>query len=113
MPVRRVFVFWTHPIFHDSVRLLLAHPQILWVGATSDYAANYEQILISQPDTILVEEVNGLVPPEIMHVLEKSQWNVRVVGLNLHDNQVQVYHRVQRSVGKADDLLNWIINEYS
>jgi hypothetical protein len=35
MAVRRVFVIWANPIFRESVRLLLRHPDVEWVGELS------------------------------------------------------------------------------
>ena len=56
---RRVFVIWMNPLFHESVRLLLSHPDVEWVGATSDHAAAHEQIMKLRADTILIEEGEG------------------------------------------------------
>lgn|SRR5574337_242601 len=108
MTSRRVFVIWTHPLFHESVRLLLHHPDVEWVGATSDHAAAREQIVTLRPDTILVEEGEGGAPPEALEVLEACSWKVRVVGLGLDDNQMIVYRREQRTVAQAEDLLHLI-----
>lgn len=111
MANRRVFIFWTHPLFHETVKALLNHPHIEWAGSSSDYAAGWEPGLIS-PDTILVEEDEAGSPPaELIKLLETSRGNVRVVGLNLNDNEMRVYNYVQRTVCKADDLLQWILND--
>ena len=111
MAARRVFLIWTHPIFHDSVRLLLRHPDVEWVGATSDYAAAKDEILSLRPDTVLIEEVKGRVLVEVMEILRACTWNVRVASLSLADNKSTVYHREQRVVGKVDDLLRLILVE--
>jgi len=108
MATRRVFVIWTHPLFHESVRLLLSHPGIEWVGATADHAAAREQIVRLRPDTILVEEEESGVPPEALEILEACSWKVRVVGLGMDDNRLIVYRREQRTVAQAEDLLHLI-----
>ena len=108
MAARRVFVIWTHPLFHESMRLLLKQPSVKWVGATSDHAAAKTQIARLHPDTIIVEEESGGVPPEALAVLQDCSWKVRVVGLGLDDNQMVVYRREQQTVSQADDLLHLI-----
>jgi hypothetical protein len=39
MATHQVYVIWTHPLFHDSLRQLLDHNEIKWVGAASDFTA--------------------------------------------------------------------------
>ena len=111
MSVHRVFIFWTNPLFHEAVRLLLNHPEIVWVGASSHYLVDEVQIARLSPDTVLVEESGEPLLGEILKFLEISQNSVRVIGLNLENNQMRTYHRVERTVGKAEDLLQWILNE--
>ncbi len=109
MALRRVFVIWTHPLFYESVRLLLQHPDIEWVGATADRAVARSQIARLCPDTILIEEEEGgSVSAEALNVLDASSADVRVIRLSLADNELKVYHREQRTVAKAEDLLRLI-----
>ncbi len=108
MAVRRVFVIWTHPLFHESVRLLLNHPEVEWVGSTSDYETALTKILDFQPDTILVEEVEETISERIIKLLEGSSWNLRVIGLSLDNNKMRVYHSEYRTVAQAEDLLHLI-----
>ena len=109
MATHRVFVIWTHPLFHEAVRRLLSHPDIDWVGATSDHVAARDQIVNLCPDTILIEEgEGGGVPAEALEILEDSTSDVRVIRLSLADNELRVYHRAQRTVKHAEDLLHLI-----
>ncbi len=113
MTNRRVFVIWTHPLFHESIRLLLNHPGIEWVGATPDHRVAREEIIRLQPDTILIEEgESGGTPGEAMGILETGPSDVRVIRLSLADNALSVYHREQRVVGQAEDLLRLIQNDH-
>ncbi|HZD55448.1 MAG TPA: hypothetical protein VE136_01895 [Anaerolineales bacterium] len=105
METRRVYVVWTHPLFYASVRLLLDDPYVELVGANSDYAAAHDQIMKLRPDTIIVEEMEGELSTEALTFLRDSPLLRRVIGLNLTDNQLCVYHREQRTVGRAEDLL--------
>jgi DNA-binding NarL/FixJ family response regulator len=108
MAKQRAFVIWTHPLFHESVRRLLQHPDVEWVGGTSDHAAAREQIASLRPDTILIEQGESGAPPEALEVLEACSWKVRVVGLGMDDNRLIVYRREQRTVVQAGDLLRLI-----
>ena len=78
----RLFLIWTNPLFRDSVRLFLSHPNVKWVGAASNWATAQPEILSLQPDTILVEEGEYNVSIEAIEILEATPWNVRRV-LNL------------------------------
>ena len=110
MAVHRVFVIWTHPLFHESMRLLLKHPDIEWVGATSDHAAARDQIVSLGPDTILIEVEEGRhTPAETLEILAASSSDMRVIQLGLVNNQLIVYHREHRTVGQAEDLLRLIL----
>lgn len=113
MAARRVFVIWTHSIFYESVRLLLNHPEVELAGASSDYVAAKDEILSLQPDTILIEEVSNGARTEVMEILETSPWSVRIMGLSLADNKLSVYHREQRTVGQAGDLLRLVLSDAS
>jgi DNA-binding NarL/FixJ family response regulator len=111
MAARRVFIIWTHPLFHESVRLLLNHPLIEWVGATSDYAAAQEKIINLRPDTILVEEVEEDKSTRAQEIFDAISWKMQVIGLNLANNRLSLYHLEPGIVGQVDDLLNLILKE--
>lgn len=105
---RRLFMIWTSPLFRDSIRLLLNDPEIDWLGATSDYTAAKDTILKLQPDTVLFEEVEGAIP-QVMEVLEANPFRIRLIGVSLAENKLQVYQREQRTVAQAEDLLRLIL----
>jgi DNA-binding NarL/FixJ family response regulator len=106
-----VFVIWTHPLFHESVRLLLEDPEVEWVGSASDYETARTEVLNLQPDTIIVEEVENPISDKIIKILEGSSWNLRVIGLNLDSNKLSVYHRENRTVAQAEDFLHLITED--
>ena len=109
MAVQRVFVIWTNPLFHESVRLLLKHPDIIWVGTASDFAAAHEEILRLRPDTVLFEKTSASIPLDVMEILEVNTWSLRIIGLSLYDNEISFYHRQHQTVGQAGDLLHFIL----
>ena len=110
MATQRVYVMWAHPLFHDSLRQLLNHTDINWVGAASDFTIAVEEISRLHPDTILIEELEGeTTTATFMKILEKFQWNLRVVGVSLNDNQLSVYQHEQQTVGQPEDLIRLIL----
>ena len=111
MSTRRVFIVWTHPLFHEAVCLLLEHPKIEIVGTNSDYKTAHEEILKVHPDTIIVEEGGKGMPEDVMKYLETYPWNLRVTFLNLNDNQLNMYQHEQRTMGRSEDLLHLILSE--
>ncbi len=112
MPTHQVYVIWTNPIFHDSLRQLLVHAEIKWVGAASDFTKAVEEIFQLQPDTILIEEVEGMVTTNrIMNIVDQFQWDLRVIGVSLNDNQLSIFQHAQQTVGKPEDLIHLLINE--
>jgi DNA-binding NarL/FixJ family response regulator len=111
MTVRRVFVFWKHPIFHESVCLLLRHPEVEMIGATSNYKAVPIELSNLRPDTILVEEAEDMGLAEMSQILQAITWGGRVLTFNLVDNKLSIFHRQQKIVGRYDDLLHLVLDE--
>lgn len=108
MVVRRVYVIWAHPLFHESARLLLKDPGIFWVGSTSDLAEAREEIRRLQPETILIERTGNTLPFQAIGFLEGKK-EVRVIGCSLDNNQISLYHRECHVVTKVEDLLQIVI----
>lgn len=111
MAQRKVFVIWTNPLVHESVRLLLKHPEVAWVGSGSSLADAREDILRLGPDTIIIEETESSSAMAIMEIFKFSPFCGRIISLNLDNNQLRVYHREERTVAKADDLLEAILRD--
>jgi UDP-N-acetylmuramoylalanine-D-glutamate ligase len=93
------------------VRLLLNRPHIEWVGATSDYVAAKDAILSLRPDTVLIEAAGGRAPAEVEEVLKTTSWAVRIISLNLDNNNSIVYQRERRTIEQPEDLLHLIQDE--
>jgi DNA-binding NarL/FixJ family response regulator len=110
MAGQRVFVIWTHSLFHEAVRQLLRHPLIELVGATSDHATAQVEIAESKPDTVIIEtpEGNELSSSETMTILREGP---RVIRMSLSDNELSVYHRKHQTVADPGDLLRLILDE--
>lgn len=111
MASQRVFVIWKTPIFYEAVRLLVNHPDVEWTGTTSDYSSAQDEVLKLHPETIIIEEIDGCIPLEVMRILEATPWSIRIIGINLENNDLRIFHREQRTVGQAKDLLQLILND--
>jgi hypothetical protein len=109
MAPKRVFVIWTNPLFHESARLLLNHPDIIWIGAESDFTTALETIMRLQPDTILFEKTKAGIPGEVIDILEVEAWDVKIIGLSLENNEMSLYRREHQTVVKAGDLLQFVL----
>jgi hypothetical protein len=109
MTVRRVFVIWTNPLFHESVRLLLSHPDVIWVGATTDLTTAPEEIMRLHPDTLLFEKTSASIPADVMEILGVETWDIRIIELSLDNNELSLYHREHQEVVEAGDLLQFVL----
>lgn len=112
MAKHQVYVIWTNPLFHDSLRQLLDHAYIEWVGSATDFSNAVEEISRLHPDTILTEEVAGeTTTSTFMKIVEQFQWDLRVIGVSLEDNQMSIYTHAQQTVGQVEDLIHIISEE--
>jgi DNA-binding NarL/FixJ family response regulator len=109
MATHRVFVIWANPLFHESLRLLLAHPDVEWVGAASDYAAAQANIATLHPDTVLVEAINENLT-QVVDILTASHGSVRIISLSLIHNELSLYQHQQQVVAQAEDLLTILLS---
>jgi DNA-binding NarL/FixJ family response regulator len=110
MITRRVFVIWAHPLFLEVLRRILSDPALEWAGASSDYGAASREVAELKPDTVVIEEREGdNTTREILEILESADSIVRVIRLSLNENQLSVYQREQRTVGRAEELLHLVL----
>lgn len=108
---RRVFIVWIHPLFVSSLKLVLQHPEIEWAGSAMDDEHLPEKIATIQPDTVLVEGVDENSIHKVTSILEFSHGNMRVIGLNLSDNQITVGNIGQDNLIGKDDLIRLVLKE--
>ncbi len=108
MQTRRVFVIWAHPLFLESVRLLLKEAQVELVGATSDHEDAHTQIDSLAPDVVIIEQTDGEKQASL-ETISILQSGARVVRLSMDDNEISLYSRERRTAMQADDLANLIV----
>jgi hypothetical protein len=61
MSTRQVFIIWTHPLFQESIALLMHHPEIELVGETDDHDSASKQIVIENNKGVL-DPANPTLP---------------------------------------------------
>jgi len=112
MPLKSVYTIWANPLFHASIRMLLNHPEIEWLGSSSDPKIALEKISSLKPEIIIIEEEQERrTPIKLMKNLESRHLDYFIIGLNLNDNKVNVYHHQEQQVIKADDLIRLILGD--
>ncbi len=104
----RVYVVWKNPIFRDSLRAILSHPDITWLGATSEQAEALPEIANLKPDIIFVEQEEQIFILEILKMLQFSPGTIQLVGLSLMNNLITVYQKEQRIVVRKEELLQLV-----
>lgn len=109
MSARQVYIIWAHPLFHESMRLLLDHPQIQFVGETSDYLAAQEELVRLRPDILLMEDDNGEEHARIMEYFQACPWSMMIFLISMDDNELGIYHHEKRAVVRTNDLLSWVL----
>jgi len=110
MVQHRIYVIWSNPIFRDSLRMILKHPQIEWVGCEPDFKRALEEIVELNPDTILVEISEQFSLAELIQGLEQGESKLQIIGMNMENNIVTLYHRENYSVVHEDELLQIVLN---
>lgn len=111
--MRRVFITWSHALFHRSVCALLDHPQLTIVGDSQGAEAAQAALETLHPDTIIVEivgaEATGGI--DVLRLLQTGSWNPRLICVSLQDNTVQIYRRQPYTLEESQDLLHLVLGE--
>jgi AmiR/NasT family two-component response regulator len=107
MAKKRVFVIWTHPLFYESIRLLLDN-EVDLVGSTSNHAEGNRDISELKPDVVIIETPEGLedLGSETIAILQKGP---KVIHLSLEDNELNVYLRQHKTMEEPSDLMHMIL----
>ena len=110
MVIQRIYIVWVHPLFRETVSLLLNHQAIEIIGATNNVESALEEINSLKPETVIVEETDDTGEPHIeaFQILKACPWKLRVIRLSLQDNELWVYHHQRRSLSTSDDFLRII-----
>jgi DNA-binding NarL/FixJ family response regulator len=107
MARKRVYLIWTHPLFYESIRLLLNH-EVDLVGSTDDHAKGDREIAELKPEVVIIETPAGLegLGAETISILRKGP---RVIHLSLEDNELSLYLRQHKTMDEPNDLMQIIL----
>lgn len=103
-----VFIIWNNPLFHEAIRLLLRHPNIKIIGATTNHDDAQTQIAKLHPDIVILEtssEGEGL-NGETFSILRTGP---KVIRMGLADNALSLYQRREKIIDHPDELLTFIL----
>jgi TorA maturation chaperone TorD len=110
VPMKRVFLLSSHPLFGQGVESLLRRETGLEiVGCERDVDKAMERIEELWPDVVIVDSSDPGVDltPEVMCIL-RERLGTKIIGLNLHDNTLCIYRGEQRVVKEVEDLVEAI-----
>jgi len=110
---RRVFVVWANPLFFETLRALLNRSSIEVAGSSTDYRAARAEIETVRPDVVIVEETDdeSVNQSETFRLLDEGRWAMKIVRLNLQDNNLWLYQRERKIIERVEDLLQLILPE--
>lgn len=111
MGTHRVFAVIKNALFLETVRRVLNHPDLEWLGYTTDYASVQEKISEVHPDTVIIEAVpDSDFPAETLDYLLLGNPGMRVIRLSMEDNNLVLFRSEHREITQAEDLLNIVRN---
>ena len=109
MTGQRVFEIWTHPLFHEALRRMLAGTGVELVGGLPAHAAAGDPIARARPDTIIVEEPDeDGVSAEVLDLVQAVAANVWFVCVSQVDGELRAYQRPHPTLGRGEGLLQLI-----
>lgn len=110
MVAKRMFILWRHPLFYDSLRLLLQDPQLILVGAGPADHTSLEEIVSSAPDVVIVEQPDG---DDLQGTEELPPLGIgaKVVYLSLADNELNVVQRRRLMLTSVEEFRSLLLDE--
>ena len=111
----RVFILSKYPLFGRGVESLLRQEtELEIVGQETDADQAIERITELHPDVVIVDSSDPACDPiaTITRIL-KTETPVKVIGLDLKENKIHLYHGEQREARGVEDLVAAIKTELS
>jgi DNA-binding NarL/FixJ family response regulator len=108
MKRRTVYIIWTHPLFYESIRMLMNH-RVEIVGSSNDHGRAGQEINQLQPEIVIIEAPEGLkdLGEETISILRRGP---KVIHLSLDDNELSLYLRKQKTMVEPGDLMQTILS---
>jgi GTP 3',8-cyclase len=109
--LKRVFILAGHSLFGRCIESLLRHEEgVEIVGNVKDLDRAIERIRILQPDVVIVDSNDSdATRAGVLLRLMKEEIKAHVVGINLRDNTVMIWHGEQRVIKELGDFLDSVM----
>lgn len=108
--MKRIFMLSSYPLFCEGVATLLdGKDGMEFVGRESDAERAIEQIKALRPDVVIVDTGNVACNANttVMRILQERV-GVKIIGLNLLNNTICVFHEEHRPIRNVEDLMSAI-----
>ena len=106
----RIYIISKHALFTYGLESLLNQESDLEiVGQAKDFKHSLAQIRVQQPDVIILDSDRTL-PENATEIIESlhDKWEVRVISLNLNNNDLYVHRATRQPVRDVNDLIQAI-----
>lgn len=113
--MKRIFIVSQHPLFSRGVETLLDQKSDFeLVGIEENAERAIESIKRLDPDVVILDSnyTSCNSDPMLMRIFQE-QSGIQVIGLNLQDNRICIYHSEQRTIHQVEDLCQVIQNNSS
>lgn len=104
----KVYAIWSHPLFRDLIIAILTHPDIKWVGDSSDIDTAAEDLANLMPNIILVEEELMLTKALIRMVGILD--SVIFINMNMENDSLVLYNQEKRHITDIEEIQQLILN---
>jgi len=111
--IKRIFILSSHPLFSAGVETLLRDETGLeLVGRETSPDRAIERIKELKPDIVILDTDYATCnsDPVLIRIFQE-QLGIQVIGMNLQDNRICIYHEERRVVQCVDDLKSIIKND--
>ena len=109
MTQKKVFVIWSHLMFLEALKAILQHPELVWAGASHEDMELSPQLAAARPDIVLIEGDQPDNADRAAQILKNSRSPLRIIGLNMQDNEMTIYEVEQGTIHQTDDLIRLIL----
>jgi len=110
MPIRRVFILASQPLFAQGVESLLTGQSDISVVGTALIGANaFEQVSAARPDVIIIEAESGEEQSRLVTKSLACASDAKIIGLTPDENRISVFYQHMKESRRVDDLLDEIV----
>ncbi len=106
----RVLIVSRYPLFSQGIWSMLCHQDDLEiVGCESDPGRAMQRINDLEPDVVIADNHDSeWSPASLVRRILKEAGSTTVIGLDLEDNTLRVFHEEQRTAQGIQDLVDAI-----